>query len=748
MEAQERVRIEYPNGIVFEPDAIELGLTQEAKDIMQSFDDNLFYIEDHMSSPEEYESFLWVLMHTMEYGFEHKEFRTHPVQFKFYHDDDEVVKWLQFRHFISNAILWIPMVYISAVYPKARLTDEYIIDETQMHAMTVERICDWLDDHYTDVSSQYVDGRMYSRAISATEYFMSQEAVIFLPFMGLSITLELFIDLANRMPRYKELLYFKLDTSKQPTELEEDMRKAEEEHRALILNDEQFNPMKALIHAIKGGQLREIHTIIGCKADDNGNTIAEPINVNYLTGSLSNIVYYYINCIGGRKASVYNKEYMGKTGYLLNLVVMMASSVRLSKTVTDCQSANPIPYTIRSKKHLAKLHGRYYRYATEKEYHEINGKKDVHLIGETVYVRDPVTCAARDGVCPICYGQLYYTNKKLNSPGALSGVIVMNPVTQKIMGVKHFQETHSTHITFPDNFNRFFELNGDEVTITTDIEGIEDYMLVIRKEDLRSVDPDEDMDMLFQNRSSKRRRKKESVQQDGDDSLESYRFESGNEESLDEILNLTYATNQFEVMRINGKKTKKDQPEEDRYIFYDESRSDMVIHADFVARLKTKEDEYGPYYYIPLEDISTEEFIFMVDIENEEASKASKQIQNLIGTMSHEGCDTIESVCQRFLDLLIEAKHPATAVHASMVLYKLIRSKTNILKRPDFRRVVLKGDYDILSLTVALKHDPSITISLASPFLKYQFISSDTTFEKTGTSDLDYQFMSTLTGVI
>ena len=101
MEAQERVRIEYPNGIVFEPDAIELGLTQEAKDIMQSFDDitaswdikysvaeiALLYIRPstyraNTSVSEEYESFLWVLMHTMEYGFEHKEFRTHPVQFK------------------------------------------------------------------------------------------------------------------------------------------------------------------------------------------------------------------------------------------------------------------------------------------------------------------------------------------------------------------------------------------------------------------------------------------------------------------------------------------------------------------------------------------------------------------------------------------------------------------------------------------------------------------------------------------
>lgn len=747
MEVQERVRIEYPNGVVFEPDTIELGLTQDAKDIMKSFDENLFYVEDHMGSAEEYESFLWVLIHTMEYGFEHEEFRTHPVQFKFYHDDNETVKWLQFRHFISNAILWIPMIYISSVYPTARLSKDYIIDETQMQAMTVDRVCEWLDDHYTDTLARFVDSRGYSRAISATEYFMSQEAVVFLPFMGLSITLELFIDLANRMPRYKELLYFKLDPSKQPNELEEDARIAEEEHRALILNDEEFNPMKALIHAIKGGQLREIHTIIGCKADDSGSTIAEPINVNYLTGSLSNIQYYYINAIGGRKAAIYNKEFMGKTGYLLNLVVMMASTVRLSKTVKDCHSANPVPYTIRSKKHLSKMHGRYYRYTTEREYHPIDEKRDTHLIGETIYVRDPVTCAAPDGVCPICYGQLYHSNKTLNSPGAYSAIIVMNPATQSIMAVKHFQSTNSTIIKFQDNFTKFFELTGDEVTITKDIESIEDYVLVIRKEDLRSIDPDEDLDALFRNHSSRRRRKKSS--QDDGETIEDYKFGGSEDDSLSAILDLTYVTNQFEVIRMNTKQSKKIQPvEESRYIFYDETRKDMAIHADFIARMKTGEDEFGEYYYIPLEDISMEEFIFMVDIENEESSKASKQIQNLIGTQSHDGCDSIESICQRFLDLLIEAKLSATAVHASMILYKLIRTKTNILKRPNFRRVIMKGDYDILSLTVALKHDPSITISLASPFLKYQFTSSDSTFEKSGTSDLDWHFRSTLEGVI
>ena len=743
MKAREPVRIEYPNGVVFEPDKIDLGLTDEAKDILNTFDKNVFYLEDHTGSAEEYESFLWMLIRTMEYGYEHEEFRKHPVQFKFYHNDKEQVKWLQFNHFISNCILWIPMVYITNYLADAWFDDSLVIKTDRWPSMTTDKVCEWMDEQYTDQYAQLIDSKGYGRSISDTEFFMSQEAVIFLPFMGLSVTLELFIDLAKRMPRYKELLYFKLDTSKQPNELEQDARIAEEEHRALIINDKEFNPLKALIHAIKGGQLREVHTIIGCKADDNGNTIAEPINVNYITGSLNNLVYYYINGIGGRKAAVYNKEYMGKTGHLLNLVVKMASTVKLSKAVTDCHSANPIPVTLKSKKHLEKMHGRYARYVTEDKYWVID-EKDESLIGQTVFVRSPFTCCAPDGVCPVCYGTLYHNNKHLNSPGAYSAVLVMNPVVQAIMEVKHFQTTNSTPIVFPDEFYRFFELSGDEIIIGKDIDFIEDYALIIRKDDLYSVDPDEDMDALFRNTSTKKRKRKRSYDDDEGSSIESYDF-GGEDESLNMALELTYATTKFEVMRLNVTNGKiKKKGDEERYIFYDSGNKELSIHTDFISRMKTGTDEYGDYYYIPLTDISMEEFIFMVEVENEEKSKAAKQIQNLINNKSHEGCDTIETITQKFLDLLIDARLQATSVHAEMIMYKLIRDVNNILKRPDFRRVIMKGDYNILSLTTALKHDPSITISMSTPFLKYQLVGSDTTFEKRGVSDLDWMFRRTL----
>lgn len=736
-------RIEYPDGIVFDPDALDPSLTEEAANIMNQFKDQVFIVTDQMTSVKEYENFLWTLLHTMEYGFEHKEFRECPVMYKFTNSKKEKVKWLQFRHFITNCIMWIPMVTVREYVPDAELTEDMIITADMMNGFDANAAGEYLDRFYTIPYAPYIDAHDYNRSISNTEYFMSQEAVLFLPFLGLSISLDLFMDLAKRMPRYKELLYFKLDPTKQPSELERDAQIAENEHRDLIIHDKEFNSLKALIHAIKGGQLREVHTVIGCKADDTGNTLPNPINCNYITGDLADIEKYYINSIGGRKAAIYNKEYMGTTGHLLILVTQMASTVKFSKTVKDCHSANPIPFTIKNAKYLEKMRGRYYKFPTEKEYHTIEPSRDTHLIGQTILVRSPATCGAPDGVCPVCYGQLYHNNKYLNSPGAYSAIYVMNPVTQAIMAVKHFQTTNSKPIRFQDDFYRFFEISGGEIILGKDIDLLEDYCLVIRKEDLKSNDPDEDIDLLWQDRS-KFKKTKRSKKDDDDNSETAAPDDSG------DVLNLDYSTVRFDVVKALDPKNAKKRPASDNehYTFFDETNKDLMIHRDFINRLRTGTDDNGDYFYIPMEDISAEEFIFVVDVENEESSRASKQIQRLIDNKSHEGCDSIEALAQKFLDLLIEAKQDAASVHAEMILYKLIRDKDNILKRPNFQHIIMKDDYQLLSLTTALKNDPSINVSISTPFLKQQLVALDTTFEKTGLSDFDYMFKSNLEGLV
>ena len=49
--SKEPVRIVFENGLVFEPDKIDLNLTQEATQIMSMLDEKVFVIEDY-SEPD------------------------------------------------------------------------------------------------------------------------------------------------------------------------------------------------------------------------------------------------------------------------------------------------------------------------------------------------------------------------------------------------------------------------------------------------------------------------------------------------------------------------------------------------------------------------------------------------------------------------------------------------------------------------------------------------------------------------
>ena len=76
--------------------------TEKAVAIMEMLDENMFIIEKYKGF--EYEDFIETLLHSMLEGFEHKEFRDHPVMYKFKDDPNEKVKWLPFRHFIINTM--------------------------------------------------------------------------------------------------------------------------------------------------------------------------------------------------------------------------------------------------------------------------------------------------------------------------------------------------------------------------------------------------------------------------------------------------------------------------------------------------------------------------------------------------------------------------------------------------------------------------------------------------------------------
>lgn len=727
----------------FDINNISLELTPKAKEIMKKFKDKIFIIEKY--NGEKYEEFIMTLIYTMLEGYEHEEFRNQPIMYKFKDDEKEQVKWLPFKHFIINTVFWNPMKWLDP----DNLDESYIVPSSEMYKMTPIYIKEYMDDKYITYYNSHIPNmpnisiyginRELNNIIGRTNFLFSRFSAYFSFFFGISSSIETFKDLADRIPEMNDVFYFKLDTTKQPAEMEQDLLDVQNKAVDLIMNDKEFNTLKPLLQPKAGLNIKQIRDMcmnIGMKPDQSGRTIPTPINTNFLIGGLQNPVDYYIGAIPGRKAAIINNEYLGKTGHLLILIAISTASVRLSRTVMDCHSPNPIPVDITSKDHLKKLDGRKYRFRGEKQYRQISAKDDNHLIGETVYMRSPITCCAVDGVCKECYGNLYYTNIDNYATGVFSATYVMNPVVQGILSAKHHQTTNTTKIEFPIEFFNFFDIYSTDIIINpVDDVNIMDYCLIIRREDIHTEDDnDDELDIDFTKTKRKRKRKAKSEDDDLGDMMD-----GGEDGELE--LKLPYYVKKFVVAKDLLSKKPTEYME-----FSDTEEKELYMHMDFIQRMiPDSNDEMGEFLYIPLEDIPQEEFIFMVDVLNNELTKPMKSIQKVLNNKSHEGCNTYEEVVNKMLDLMIASKLDAMSVHSEMIIRELVRSNTNVLKRPDFSRIIMSQDYQLLTIGTALKENPAICTSLSTPYLKDQLISLTDTFNKDAQSVFDPLFRLTLT---
>ena len=731
----------------FDPANVPTTPSQKAVDIMQLLSDKVFIISEYVPI-KRYDEFIDILMVNMAEGFEHKEFRDHPVMYKFYNDKDEEMKTMSFRDFIINVIMWRPMMCIDP----ANLHDGLIIEHAKFSNITRKFIKEYFDINYIyqykssiptipDISLEEINRHM-NEIMADTTFKLSEVSNVFNSFIGISTNIETFIDLQTRIPEFNEIMESTLDERMQPAEIEAELADQRKRIVDLIVSDDRPNMMKALVQPQSGlnvKQFGEMVTTIGLKPDDEGRTIPHPINTNFLNkGGLTNTADIYLKAISGRKSQIMNNEYMGKTGHLLILIAILTAGAKLSRTTMDCNTVNPIPMEIKSKTFLKKLHGRRYRYAGQRDYRIINAFKDEHLIGETVYVRSPVTCACRDGICRECYGELYYTNIDNNNTGIYSATKVMNPVVQGILSAKHFQTTNSSVIKFIPEFNKFFGIAGTDIVLADNIDDITQYSILIRRENIMTADGDEsELDYSTKGR----RRKKTTMNSNKSDEIDLNDDEMDDDDGDGMELTFNYSTTKFEVVKNLHAKTEDAR----EYIeFEDVDSKELFIHTDLITRMTPGKDSKGEYRAIDLEALNPEEFIFLVDVQNNELTKPMKSIQRVLNNKDHDGCSTYEELVNHMVDLLIASELDAASVHSEMIIRQLVKRPDNVLKRPNFERIIMTQDYQLLTVSAALKKNPSITTSLSTPYLKNQLVEMSETFEKDAPGIFDPLFRLTL----
>ena len=267
----------------------------------------------------------------------------------------------------------------------------------------------------------------------------------------------------------------------------------------------------------------------------------------------------------------------------------------------------------------------------------------------------------------------------------------MKVVNQNILSAKHLLNTNSEKVEFNSDFYKFFTIVGGEINANVneneEVPNIEDYAIYVDPDDISKVE----------------------------------------EFDEDSLYNTVISNGRFYIRNI-----------------VDSEEPDIVIQADNEKEIYITEDAStmlkSGNNLIRFADLDDDEKLFEVTIMNNELTKPLYDIMNLINRQNKDDIDDdIDSICNKFLGLVIEAKIGASVIATELIINRLIRSASNIFERPDFSKDAVEP-YQILTVSKALEKNPSPMIGLSFQNLKRQLLSNELFEERTAPSYMDAYF--------
>ena len=648
----------------------------------------LYIIEDVMKNDEDYKYFEECTYNIIKGCFEHKECREHPVKFKFYKTDKKT-HTVEFRHFIINMFLWSPFTNL---YGVSDVMDEsFIIDCYK----DIPNVTDYINEKIILVLREYgIKNVIINRSVSEVLYNLRRISTDFSAIMNLNISMETFLELYDEHPRIREIMETKFTTQQQPNEIEHLMNELTTEEVELIkgVKDNALGVILRSGTGIKHKQLAEYTIAMSMKPDLSGVTIPIPISSSTLIGGLNKPSYHYIDAIGARKSLIMNKKVMGTAGYFGKVVLLLARTLSLSKTVSDCDTKHLLEITIESKKMLKKYDGRYYKLDEHKgSTLLLNAKRDTHLVGKTIYLRSPITCACanENEVCHKCFGTTSLLN--LDIADGVTGFEVEETtkvVNQMILSTKHLLTTISEAIEFNDNFYKFFSITAGEVNpilANDNVENLDEWAIWIDPNDIQKSDEMDD-DSFFN----------------------------------------TYINGKFYVYNTKTK---------DYIEIFSKDEREMYLTDECLELMKKGKG------FIKFKDMDENTSLFELVIMNNELTKPLYDLIDLLNKSKKDDVHmTYNQMAQKFTELLLQAGIGAMALSGEIIINRLIRQDPDeTFSRPDFSKTDI-GDYQIYTILKALEYNKSPLIGLSSQNIKRQLLSDDIVTKKSGTSYIDAFF--------
>ena len=647
----------------------------------------LYIIEDYLVDYDTYDNFFNKIYNIVKGCYTIQVCREYPVKFKFYRTDKET-HTAQLRCFLLDLMAWRPFVELYGIHV---LDDTFIMDPEK----DIPKLEDFQNNKIIlPLRDHHVKSTTVNYATSEVGHLFRSISLNFSDIMGLSFGTADFLEMYNDNETIRGLMDTTFDDLSQPHEIEQRLDQSREK-LIQTLEGQKENTIGIILRSgtgIKHKQLSEFMIAEGLKPSLEGNTIPIPIQTSTIKGGLDRPAYLYIDGTGARKSMVTNKRVMGNAGYFGKSLTLLARTLSMSKTVADCGSKHLIPYEIKTKKHLQKLNGKYYKFSLDDpDYQVLDANKDTNLIGQTLWFRSVITCRLKNEVCPRCIGLTANINEDIaDGIAAFQTEETTKVINQNVLSTKHLLTTNSEEIIFSEGFSDFFTLINSEIYPIVNNnpvygDDINNYGIYISKKDLTKIS---ELD---------------------DDSLYNTEIDTGRLY----IRDLTGKEPDKLICTLN-----KDGEPENTEIFVTKEASDILKKNKNV---------------IPFSEVDDNVKIFEVAIQNNELTKPLYDMMNLINKKAQIDNETMASMAQKLLDLLISAGIGATATSSEMIINRMIRSMTDVYKRPDLDEVVEDANGNlvpvdppqIITARQALEKNISPYIGLSYQNIKRQMISDD-----------------------
>lgn len=600
---------------------------------------------------ENYENHFTGLLNIMRDGIEQPDVQS--LKIGFYLADGEYVRFTLVDAWF-NMIFWTFPIYIGEP-----VTVKHLVDTRAITKKYIKNYFNMLiKEHSIDI-----DFITLNNLIDETIYKLKYIDE-FAMYLANTVNFRDTLDLMEKYPEFNESIHADLTGVPIEDVKSVGMDYTQTQIKYIKANDHCLRDSFISGEAISPKQFKEVSVNIGTKPDGHGGVFPYIINKSFMNGGVSEPESYVIDSSVGRTAQILQKMNVGTSGAFARLLETNNLDTFFNMDPNySCDTKNFIQVFIKDASWLGMYDKRYYKFDPDGPDYLLDKDRDIHLIGQTLYFRSPITCASYargNGICRKCYGNLYFVNRDIN-PGKIAAELLSSIYTQMLLSAKHLLESSVIEMKWNPEFYDLFNLNLNMISVDEDAETTGMFMI-----------------------------------------LDSSKFDSS-EDDDDDTSGVIYDeyTPSFDIVYPDGK----------RITFHTADEDNIYLTEDLNKLLKSKKaKEDDGIYTIAVDHLKNIPVVFTVKIQNKELQRTLERSKHIIDREKDTSSFTKDEIVREFITANADGGINVSAIHLEVLLSNQMRDPDDILSTPNWH--IKDAPYKILTLGSSLNNSPSITVNL------------------------------------